>query len=165
MSPLKRCRHISNLKCAKLIRVEDSVRKGIRVTFDHWFNCLLSAIVCLMISTSWTSYYKYDHVTNKKKYEIRQVAHSAGAAAPASRSDVNIMEVWATSNTAFLRYFGMKFLWLETQYNLDNLDVRQLRKRRAFEMAIAEMINLRHHYKSHKDYVMNFLNECYRAVP
>ena len=46
-----------------------------------------------MISTSWTSYYKYDHVTNKKKYEIRQVAHSAGAAAPASRSDVNIMEV------------------------------------------------------------------------
>ena len=46
-----------------------------------------------MISTSWTSYYKYDHVTNKKKYEIRQVAHSPGAAAPASMSDVNIMEV------------------------------------------------------------------------
>ena len=55
----------------------------------------------------------------------------------------------------------MKFLWLETQYNLDNLDVRQLRKRRAFEMAIAEMINLRHHYKSQKDYVMNFLNVFY----
>ena len=36
----------------------------------------------------------------------------------------------------------MKFLWLETQYNLDNLDVRQLRKRRAFEMVIDEMINL-----------------------
>ena len=59
----------------------------------------------------------------------------------------------------------MKFLWLETQCNLDNLDVRQLRKRRAFEMVIAEMINLRHCYKSHKHYVMNFLKECYRAVP
>ena len=59
----------------------------------------------------------------------------------------------------------MKFLWLETQYNLDNLDVRQLRKRRALEMAIAEMINLRHYYKSHKDYVTKVVKECYRAVP
>ena len=39
-----------------------------------------------MISTSWTSYYKYDHVTNKKKKQIRQIAHSPVAATSPSIS-------------------------------------------------------------------------------
>ena len=45
MSFLKRRWHISNLKCKKLIRVEYSVRKGIRVTFDHWFNCIAYSLL------------------------------------------------------------------------------------------------------------------------
>ena len=45
MSFLKRRWHISNLKCTKLIRVEYSVRKGIRVTFDHWFNCIAYSLL------------------------------------------------------------------------------------------------------------------------
>ena len=35
MSLLERCPYISNLKCTKLIRVEYSVPKEIRVNFDH----------------------------------------------------------------------------------------------------------------------------------
>ena len=49
----------------------------------------------------------------------------------------NDREVWAKSMKTFSNYyFGMKFLWLETQLKLDNLNVRllALEKRNTFEM-------------------------------
>ena len=72
-SLLKRCRHISNLKCAKLIRGKHSVRKGIRLIHD--FNILDELLWAGRCYTQETIRLEYD-----------KIAHSPGAAAPADIS-------------------------------------------------------------------------------
>ena len=77
----------------------------------------------VVIATKWGHYLFY----------LEQYFSALGTVLPKSftvafsyNSCLNVREVCAKSVTALSRYYGKKFLWLEIQYKMDNLDVRLL---------------------------------------